>query len=394
MSHLLDQVGPVFHKELLDALRDRRSLMSALLFPLISPLMINLLFGTIAARERTAEDLVFPVQGAERAPGLVEWIERSNHEVMVAEGDLFAQVRDGDLELAVLIDPDYAEDFASGTPAKVSLIIDGSKNELSPLVRRARTVLRTYGAQISALRLMARGVSSDVRTPVRIEELDIATSQQRSANFLSFIPLFIIMAAFVSGMNVAIDTTAGERERGSLEPLLVTPVSRNAIVVGKWLVTVVFASVGIVLVLAGTLFMLQRMSLEDLGVRLDVGAVEVVAILAGVVPLAFLASGAQLLVSTFARSFKEAQTYVSLMIFVPMIPGMAASVSALPTEPWMVAVPSLGQQMLLTQVLGGEDPGLAMFLLAGVASLVLGLLCVVLTARLFQHERIVFGVTS
>ena len=139
--------------------------------------------------------------------------------------------------------------------------------------------------------------------------------------------------------------------------------------------------------------MLQRMSLEDLGVRLDVGAVEVVAILAGVMPLAFLASGAQLLVSTFARSFKEAQTYVTLMIFVPMIPGMAASVSALPTEPWMVAVPSLGQQMLLTQVLGGEDPVLAMFLLAGVASLVLGLLCVVLTARLFQHERIVFGST-
>ena len=271
MRHLLAHAGPVFRKELLDALRDRRSLMSALLFPMFAPLMINLLFGTIAAQERSADDLVFPVQGAELAPGLVQWIERANHEVVEADGDLFAQVRDGDLELAVLIDPDYAEDFADGTPATVSLIIDGSKNELSPLVRRARRVLSTYGAQTSALRLIARGVSSAVRTPLRIEELDIATSQQRSANFLSFIPLFIIMAAFVSGMNVAIDTTAGERERGSREPLLITPVSRNAIVVGKWLVTVAFASVGIVLVLAGTLFMLRRMPLEDLGVRLDVG---------------------------------------------------------------------------------------------------------------------------
>ena len=391
MRHLLEQAWPVFRKELLDALRDRRSLMSALLFPMFAPLMINLLFGTIAARERSADDLVFPVQGAELAPGLVAWIERANHEVVEATGDLFAQVRDGDLELAVLIDLDYAEDFANGTPATVSLIIDGSKNELSSLVRRARTVLSTYGAQTSALRLMARGVSSEVRTPVRLEELDIATSQQRSANFLSFIPLFIIMAAFVSGMNVAIDTTAGERERGSLEPLLITPVSRNAIVAGKWLVTVTFASVGIVLVLAGTLFMLRRMPLEDLGVRLDIGALEVVAILAGVVPLAFLASGAQLLVSTFARSFKEAQTYISLLIFVPVVPGMAATVGALPTESWMVVVPSLGQQMLLTQVLGGEDPGLTLFLAAGVASLMLGLLCVMLTARLFQHERIVFG---
>ena len=267
MRHLVALVGPVFRKELLDAVRDRRSLMSALLFPLISPLMINLLFGTIAARERSAEDLVFPVQGAELAPGLVAWIERANHEVVETDGDLFAQVRDGDLELAVLIDPDYAEDFASGTPAKISLILDGSKNDLLPLVRRARTVLRSYGAQTGALRLIARGVSTDVGTPVRIEELDIATSQQRSANFLSFIPLFIIMAAFVSGMNVSVDTTAGERERGSLEPLLITPVSRTAIVVGKWLVTVVFASVDIVLVLAGTLFMPRRMPLEDLGAQ-------------------------------------------------------------------------------------------------------------------------------
>ena len=394
MSGLLGHVGPVFRKELLDAFRDQRSLLSALLFPLFAPLMINLLFGTIAARERSADDLVFHLQGAERAAGLVAWIERADHEVVEAEGDLFDRVRSGDLELAVLVDPDYAEDFADGTPAKVSLITDGSKNELAPLVRRARRVLSTYGAQVSTLRLIARGVSGDVRVPVRVEELDVATSQQRSANFLSFIPLFIIMAAFVSGMNVAIDTTAGERERGSLEPLLINPVSRNAIVVGKWLVTVVFASIGIVLVMAGTLFMLQRMSLEDLGVRLEVGPMQVLAIAAGTVPLAFLSSGVQLLVSTFARSFKEAQTYVSLLIFIPMIPGFMASVSSLPTEPWMAAVPSLGQQMLLTQVLGGEDPGLGLFLLAGLSSLVLGLACVVATARLFQHERIVFGTSS
>jgi pimeloyl-ACP methyl ester carboxylesterase len=184
------------------------------------------------------------------------------------------------------------------------------------------------------------------------------------------------------------------RERGSLEPLLINPVSRNAIVIGKWLVTVAFASVGIVLVFAGTLFMLQRMSLEDLGMRLDIGTAQVFAILAGTVPLAFLASGVQLFVSAFARSFKEAQTYVSMLIFIPMIPGMVAAVSSLPSEPWMAAVPSLGQQMLLTRVLGGDDPGLTLFLVAGGSSMLLGLLCVILTARLFQHERIVFGVTN
>jgi len=136
---------------------------------------------------------------------------------------------------------------------------------------------------------------------------------------------------------------------------------------------------------------LQGMSLEDLGVRLDVGPAQVAAIVAGTVPLAFLSSGVQLLVSTFARSFKEAQTYVSLLIFVPMVPGMLASVGSLPSDPWMAAVPALAQQMLLTQVLGGETPGFGLFLLAGASSLLLGLLCVATTARLFRHERIVFG---
>ena len=394
MRRFLDHVGSVFRKELLDAVRDRRSLMSALLFPLFAPLMIMVMFGTIAARERGVEDLRFPIQGAEHAPGLVAWIERANHEVVEAEGDVFEAVRAGDLDLAVLIEEEYAEDFAAGRPATLNLVIDGSRTELAAQLRRARRVLAGYVAQISTLRLIARGVSAELRTPVLVEELDVATAQQRSAIFLSFIPLFIIMAAFVSGMNVAIDTTAGERERGSLEPLLINPVSRNAIVAGKWLVTVVFSSVGIVLVLSGTLFTLARLSLEDLGVRVDVGVLEVAAILAGTVPLAFLAAGVQLLVSTFARSFKEAQTYVSLLIFAPMIPGFMAALSSLPSEPWMAVVPSLGQHMLLTQVLGGEQPGVGLFLLAGGGSMLLGLLCVVLTGRLFQHERIVFGQTG
>ncbi len=393
MNWLRKEVGPVFHKEFLDAIRDRRSLMSALLFPLFAPLMINVLFGTIAARERGAEDLVFPVKGAEHAPGLVAWIERANHEVTAAEGDLFEAVREGELELAVWIDSTYAEAFSEGRPASVKLIVDGSKTEIAPLVRRAREVIRGYADQISTLRLIARGVSGDARTPVTIEEIDLATAQQRSAVFLGFIPLFIIMAAFISGMNVAIDTTAGERERGSLEPLLINPISRNSIVIGKWLVTVVFSSVGIILVLSTTVLALQWMSLEDLGVRLDIGGAELVGVLAGTVPLAFLASGIQLLVSTFARSFKEAQVYINLLIFVPLIPGIIASVSSLPTDTWTVLVPAMAQQVLLTQVMGGENPGLPSFLLAGLSSMVLGVICIVLTAWLFRHERIVFGET-
>ena len=393
MIGFLDHVASVSRKELRDAIRDRRSVLSALLFPLFAPVMIYFMFGTMAARERGADDLVFSVQGGEQAPGLLDWIERAGYEVQKADGDLFEQVRAGDLDLAVLVDPDYAEDFAAGRTAEISLIIDGANREPSALVRRARRVLQAYSAQTSTLRLVARGVSADMRTPVRLEELDVATSQQRSARLLGFIPLYIILAAFMSGMNVAIDTTAGERERHSLEPLLLNPTSRHAIVAGKWLAAVVFAGVGMVSVLAGILVLVPRMDLSALGIRMDVGVFQTVAILAGTVPLAFFAVGIQLLLSTFARSFKEAQTYVSLLMMVAMVPGIIATVSSLPDDNWLVAVPVLGQQMLLTQVLGGDEPGVVLFLLAGGSSMLVGVLFVALTARLFQHERIVFGTT-
>ena len=391
MSQFWGRVPTVFKKELLDAVRDRRSLTSALIFPLFAPLMITILFGTIAARERGAQAVDFPIQGLESVPELVAWIERAGHEVVPAEGDLYEAVREGDLPLAIRVDSMFHEDFARGVPARLDLIIDNSKSENGALVRRVRQVLQGYSSQLTTLRLMARGVSPQAVRPVSVREIDIATSQQRSAVFLSFIPLFIIMAAFISGMNVAIDTTAGERERGSLEPLLINPVSRTEIILGKWLVTVIFASVGIVLVLAATLIVVDRLPLEDLGARLSIGPADLVGILAGTVPLAFLASGCQLVVSTFARSFKEAQMYINLLIFVPMIPGFIATVSSLPSDSWVAAVPALGQQVLLTEVLGGTNPGIAPFLMAGSTSMLIGLLCVIVTAKLFQNEKLVLG---
>ena len=391
MSRFFGQVGPVFQKEMLDAVRDRRSLASALIFPLFAPLMITILFGTIAAREQGAREAEFSVQGGDIAPELVAWIERAGHTVSTAEGDLVAAVKTGDLPLAIEVDADYPEDFARGIPATVTLVVDNSKSENSAQIRRARQLIQGYSGQIGTLRLMARGVSPQSTSAISLNEVDVATTQQRSAVFLSFIPLFIIMAAFISGMNVAIDTTAGERERGSLEPLLINPVPRTEIVLGKWLVTVLFASVGIILVLTATLLVVDRLPLEDLGARLNIGPADLIGILAGTVPLAFLASGLQLVVSTFARSFKEAQMYINLLIFLPMVPGFIASVSSLPTDSWVTAIPALGQQVLLTEVLGGTNPGIAPFLMAGSTSMLIGLVSVMITARMFQNERLVLG---
>ena len=203
--------------------------------------------------------------------------------------------------------------------------------------------------------------------------------------------MFVILAAFVTGMNVAIDTTAGERERASLEPLLINPVPRTVIVLGKWLAAVVFSGIGVMLTLASVVLALGRVPLHQLGLHLEVGPPEALGILAATLPLAFFASGLQVLVATFARSFKEAQTYLSLLLFLPMIPGFIGSIQPLRTAAWMYPVPALSQQVLITEVLRAEPTSWAGLVIAGVCTVAFGVICVWITARVFRRERIIFS---
>jgi sodium transport system permease protein len=366
----------VFRKELIDGLRDRRSVLSALMFPLMFPLLFTFMFNKIAERDREADDIVIPVVGAARAPDMIDWFGRRGYDIVEGPEDAQAAVRD-EVHDFVLVIPD---DFA-----------DGARKEASQGVGRVRSLVREYGRMVGNLRLIARGISPQLGNPVAIDDVDTASARQRSASWFSFIPMIVIMATFIGGMNVAIDATAGERERSSLEPLLVNPVPRRALVVGKWLAASVFSGASVGLALAALLFALSRIPLQQLGVELHIGAYEAIGLLSATLPLALFASGLQVTLATFARSYKEAQTYLSMLMLLPMIPHFIASMSSLGDAWWMLLIPALGQQLLLTDVLGGEPLEVSRVLAVVLSSPVLGLLCVELTARLFERERIVFG---
>lgn len=391
MMSFFSQTRVVFLKELRDALRDRRSLMSALIFPLVGPLMIAFMFSSLAQLEGGDRPLRVPVVGAELAPNLIAFLEERGLEVLEPPEDAEAAVRSGEHDVVVSIDDAYGEDFTSAQPATVVLIHDGSKTASRTSIRRTRDLLNDYNRSISSLRLMARGVSPEVVRALDVDVLDLATPAQLSARFFSMIPMFLIIGAFIAGLNVAIDTTAGERERQSLEPLLVNPVNRLALTGGKWLATSVFSLAGIAFTLPAFLLAMRFVPLEKLDVELSLGGAQIAWMLVLLLPLALLASSAQMLVATFARSFKEAQTYVSLLTFAPMLPGIISSVRPLDTEAWMSAVPALAQQQLLMGVIGGEAQDLSLILIACLATTAFALGCVVVTAQLLRSERIVFG---
>ena len=367
----------VLRKEVVDHFRDRRSLLSALLMPVLGPAIFAATFALMARNFSADKPLELAVVNAAT--------------VKAAPADYEEQLRDGKLDAVLLVPADYAKDFAGGRPATLRLVLDGSRARGQVAVQRTRRLVQAYGAELGALRLLARGVSPELAAPVALDELDLATPQKFAAQVLAMIPLFLLVAAFMGGMHLAIDSTAGERERGSLEALLINPVTTRQVVLGKWLATVLVTWLAVAVTLLGFLVVLRFAPLGALGVRAHIGPAEVAGMLLVVLPVTLFAAALQMLVSTFARTFKEGQTYASLLALVPMAPGLALMTTQGKPALWTSVLPIVGQTMLMNELLRGEAPALVWFALAALAVFACAALCLGFTMRLLSSERVVFG---
>lgn len=381
----------VLRKELLDGVRDRRALFSALLYPLLGPLLSGMLLGFIADKQREAAEVPLPVVGIEHAPELIDWLERQGAEVVDGPADPQAAVREGELPFVIVIPERFGEDLAAARPTPIEIVVDGSRTEAAPSAARAKKLLEHYGQELAHLRLIARGVDPGVIHPVVVKEVEVASEEQLAASVFAFVPMFVLMAAFIGGMQIAVDATAGERERGSLEPLLLNPVPRAAIVVGKWLAAVIFAVACVALTLLCCVFVLEYTAVRDLGLSLATGPAVLLGVLAAAVPMTFMAAGLQVLVASFARSFKEAQTYISLLIFVPMAPAIVGMMGGLETSTAALLVPGLGQQVTVEALFGGQAVSAMHFLLPTLSALAVAAICVAVTAAMFRRESVIFG---
>jgi sodium transport system permease protein len=380
----------VASKECLDGVRDRRALLSALLFPLFGPILIALMLASMADPQEREDDIDLPVLGGEHAPLLVGELGRAGIRAVEAPADPGASVQRGEHDLVLLIGEDYGARFSSGRPAIVELVADDSRLSSHKLLRRVEAVLHRYGQKLAAKRLLARGVDPYVAQPVQVQTVNLATPRTKAANLLEMIGMFAIMAAFLCNMYVAIDSTAGERERGSLEPLLLNPAPRLAMVIGKWLATVLFGLCGVALMLACSAISLQQVPLEGLGMRLVFGFNELWLIFSLLCPLVLMAGAGQLLLASFARSFKEAQTYLSLALFLPMLPGMFLMFKQSQPALWMAAIPALSHQFLTGQVLRGEALSMDFVMVSALSSLALTALFLHITVLLFRSETFFF----
>ena len=386
------QLLAIARKELVDGLRDRRSLATLLFSTVMTPALLGVLLTTTAGSQRGAEDLTLPVVGAEHAPAFVTWLgQQTGVKVVPGPADPQQAVLDRAEDVVLIIEPDFMDRMRRAQPAEVKLVAESSRDRSRPKVARVRALVGGYAGQLASLRLIARGVAPGIASPIRLEDVEVSSSQARLAQLLSFLPLLLVIAGLVGGMQIGIDSTAGERERGSLEPLLLNPVPRWVIAGGKWLAASVLGCASVVVSMLITVNVLRRIPWHDLGIRLRVTDAELFSLLLLLLPLAVLLAAVVLYASTFARSFKEAQGYMGMLMLVPMLPGMLATVYPLSRRPWLAPVPVLGQYALASDALAGQPPTMGGYLLAGAVTLACAVGLVWLTARALTRERIVFG---
>jgi sodium transport system permease protein len=381
----------VFLKEVRENLRDRRTVLNTLLTgPLFAPFIFVLLINTIVTQEleKAEKPLPLPVVGAQYAPNLVAALKQQNVDVQPAPDDAERAVREQDADVVLRIGADFGTSWEKGESAQVEIIYDASQRFASTQAGRLRALLEQYSSRSGALRLLARGLSPKILNSLSIAERDQSTPQSRASQLFSMLPYFFILGGFVGGMALAIDTTSGERERQSLEPLLANPVPRWQILGGKLAATTAFAATSVLLSVIAFAVVGRFLPANKIGIALEIGPRFAAFTMLAMLPLTALLANLQTLVAAFAKSYREAQTYVSLLMFVPAIPSMLFAVAPIKTQTWMYAAPLLSQQVIITRLLRGDFVPASGFALSITCTLAGLAIVYAVATRIYRSERL------
>jgi sodium transport system permease protein len=386
--------GIVYRKEVRENLRDRRSLFnSVLLGPILFPILFIGLayFAGSKQQERAEQVLEVPVVGVQHAPNLVGFLEQQGVVIEQPPDDPEAEVRAQRKQVIIRIPAEFPEQWSTGKPAVVEVIADPSRRESEIPMRRVRGLLYAYGAQIGQLRLQLRGVSPSIQTAVMVKDVDLSTPQSRGMLVMIMLPYVLMITAFTGGMHLAIDSTAGEKERKSLEPLLINPVPRWQVMLGKMSATATYAFVSLTLTLVAFRFAFPMLPTGALGVDLNLGAQAIGGILLAVAPVVVLAAAMLTTLAALAKSLREAQSYMGLVFLIPMIPSLIFMVNPMKPETWMMTIPMFSQNLLIGEFVRGESVDILWLALSMGSTLLIGLAFVALAATLFSRPRVVFA---
>ena len=353
-------IWAVFRKEFRENLRDRRTLLSALVFgPIVSPILVAVMVQFMISRGETQSDenIAVAVTHAQNAPNLIDYLTARGVDVVKVDLDEAAArkaVASQTHKIILEIPDDFGERLQSGQPAPVVLYSDSSRAFERRGVGRVRVLVMNYGIEIAQLRFLARGIDPTSVLPISVQEIDVSTPTGRSVLVLNMMTYLVLLSMLFGGLYLAIDATAGERERGSLEVLLTSPVPRQHLIYGKIAAAAAYMLISLVLTVSMFAVAMSFVGLERLGVTANLGPAAAAQMIACCAPLILFGSAYLTIISAFAKTYREAQTYLQLVITIPTLPLIFAGMLGLQPKLGLMFVPFLSQHLLMTTVVRAE----------------------------------------
>lgn len=393
----MNKIFIVFSKEWRDAWRDKKSLRMTLLMPIYFVLVFvaSVLFAihlNQQSRATNTDSIKLSVVGAHELPALITWLEERGVSIEEVGEEAYQQVEQRKLDYALIIPEGAAEKFSTGEHLELALVFDITNNKIHGSLGFVRQQIWSWNARMGSLRLLSRGISPSVINPVQIRDLNVASDEKMGFFIMMGLPLFLIVTVFTSSVGFTADMVAGERERRSLESLLITPTTSWAVIIGKWLNSFSLTLIVILVEMILLAIAFANLPFNDLGLRVNVTLEDIAGVSLVLASLAFIATGLQFLISIFARSFKDAQTYMGLMVFIPMIPLFYTMFNPGAYEDWFRWVPILGHQVLIKDLLLGGQTHAWQFAQLWLVSLIAGVAMLWLTARQLRKPKIVYGI--
>ena len=388
-------IGLIYAKELRETLRDRRTLIVMVLLPLVLyPVVIFTIGQGVMMQESVASERPSRVGlGGPAWPGLSEALVK-HKQIRLVPGGRRSQLDSEELDLLVTVPADFSQKLGADDTVKLRLIYDETRSNSKQALGRARKALRGLGQRLHEGRLTRRRLPSTFSEPLRLEESSTAKPEEVGAHLLGqVLPLLAILMVLLGAFYPAIDLTAGEKERGTLETLLVTPVSRTAVITGKFLVVATVATCTGLLNL-GSLGLTVAMGLGpgmmEANASLQVPWYAVALTAVAIVPAALFFSAVMVAVAAMARSFKEAQNLLTPVYMLCMMPAIAAMFPWVRLTPLTAMIPAVNVGLLTRELIGGKLP-LVPLLICLASCLLYTVAALKLAARIYNSERMLFA---
>ncbi len=346
----------IWLKEIKDALRDRKTLLIVLFTSvLMGPEMLISMSFLFAQAENSREQRVVYVVGANQGPALVNFFQRQSFEIKPAPGDYVQRIKSGQFNSPVLVIPDgFNQALAQADEAVVELVYSSTNRGAAAGAGQMRRLLSEFRREKAGYELALSGVAPVQLKVLDLNEKDLSGTQSNAAQFTSVLPMFILMAILYGALNAAVDTTAGERERGSLEPLLMNPASSLDVILGKWGAVAALAMLSAILAVLSFFPAQWLIQTESLKAMFNFGWREAVGLLLVLLPFGAAASGLFMAISLRCKSFKEAYANNTALIIALSLAPLVTLFDQQPERPLYWWIPALGQQLAMNRVLRNE----------------------------------------